>query len=335
MIKIKNLGKTYLSGNVSFEAMKDVSLNIDDGDIYGIIGLSGAGKSTLIRCLNRLEEPTSGSVFIEGVDVLALDKEDLRLFRKKIGMIFQDFNLLKQKTVYENVALPLRLEKINPKRIKEKVNLLLNYVGLQDKINSYPAELSGGQKQRVAIARAIANDPKVLLSDEATSSLDPQTTISILELLKKIQGELGITIIMITHQMEVVKQICNRVAIMDSGLVVEEDTVENIFNNPKTDLAKNFINSVHSLVEKEIINPNDFKGKLIRLGYLGESSNQPIVSQMIKNFDIEVNILSGDVNKLQSTNVGHLILELIGQDIEIEKSINFLKSKNVTIEVII
>lgn len=334
MIKIENLNKVFETGGVKFEAIKDVNLNINDKDIYGIIGLSGAGKSTLIRCLNRLEEPTSGKISIDGVDILSLGKEDLRLFRKKIGMIFQDFNLLKQKTVYDNIALPLYLEKMDPKKITEKVDLLLDYVGLKDKKNSYPSELSGGQKQRVAIARAIANDPKVLLSDEATSSLDPQTTISILELLKRIQGELGITIIMITHQMEVVKQICNKVAIMEAGVVIEENTVENVFNNPKTNLAKSFINSVNTLVEEEIINPNDFKGKLIRLGYLGESSNNPIVSQMIKNFQIEVNILSGNIDKLQSTSVGHLILELSGEESDIEKSIDFLKSKNVTVEVI-
>ena len=334
MIEIENLNKTFNTNGIKFVALQDVSLKIDKGDIYGIIGLSGAGKSTLIRCLNRLEEPSSGRIIIDGVDILALEKEDLRLFRKNIGMIFQDFNLLKQKTVYENVALPLYLEKKDKKTIEEKVDRLLDYVGLTDKRNSYPSELSGGQKQRVAIARAISNDPKLLLSDEATSSLDPQTTLSILELLKRIQRELGITVIMITHQMEVVKQICNKVAIMDSGLVVEEDTVENVFNSPKTNLAKSFINSVNNLVEDEIINPGDFKGTLIRLGYLGESSNFPIVSQMIKNFDIEVNILSGNINKLQSTSVGHLVLELIGEEAEIKNALEFLKEREVNVEVI-
>lgn len=336
MIKIENLNKAFNTNGIKFDALKNVSLKIENGDIYGIIGLSGAGKSTLIRCLNRLEEPTSGKIVIDGVDILSLKKEELRLFRKNIGMIFQDFNLLKQKTVYENIALPLYLEKKDKKTIETKVNQLLDYVGLTDKKNSYPSELSGGQKQRVAIARAISNDPKLLLSDEATSSLDPQTTVSILELLKKIQAELGITVIMITHQMEVVKQICNKVAIMDGGLVVEENTVENVFNSPQTTLAKSFINSVNSLVlEEETINPNNFKGTLIRLGYLGDSSNYPIVSQMIKKFDIEVNILSGNINKLQSTSVGHLVLELIGERPEVEKSIAFLRERKVNIEVII
>lgn len=334
MIKIEDLNKVFSTGDLEFQALKDVNLDINDGDIYGIIGLSGAGKSTLIRCLNRLEEPTSGKISIDGVDILSLKEEELRVFRKKIGMIFQSFNLLKQKTVFENIALPLQLEKMDKKEIEKKVNLLLGYVGLEDKKDSYPSELSGGQKQRVAIARAISNDPKVLLSDEATSSLDPQTTVSILELLKRIQRELGITVIMITHEMEVVKQICNKVAIMDGGTVIEKNTVEELFNNPRTKLTKSFINSVSSPAEEEIINPKNFKGKLIRLGYLGDSANFPIVSQMVKNFDIDVNILSGNINKLQSTSVGHLVLELIGEDEDIEKSIDFLKENQVHVEVI-
>nr|WP_300003881.1 ATP-binding cassette domain-containing protein [Tissierella sp.] len=335
MIKIENLNKTFDTNGVKFQALKDVSLNISRGDIYGIIGLSGAGKSTLIRCLNRLEEATSGKITIDKRDILSLKEEDLRLFRKDIGMIFQDFNLLKQKTVYENIALPLYLDKKDKKTIQEKVKQLLEYVGLSDKKDSYPSELSGGQKQRVAIARAISNDPKILLSDEATSSLDPQTTTSILELLKRIQAELDITVIMITHQMEVVKQICNKVAIMDAGLVVEASTVEDLFRSPRTNLAKSFINSINKSDEEEIINPDGFKGRLIRLGYLGRSSNLPIVSQMIKHFNIDVNILSGDINKLQSTNVGHLVLELIGDDEEILKAIEHLKEKQVNVEVII
>lgn len=334
MIKIKNLNKTFYSGHEEFQALKDININIEKGDIYGIIGLSGAGKSTLVRCINRLEEADSGKIIIDESDILKLKKENLNKFRKKVGMIFQDFNLLKQKTVYENVALPLFLEKLPQEDIKAKVNRLLKYVGLENKKNNYPSELSGGEKQRVAIARAISNDPKILLSDEATSSLDPKTTSSILELLKSIQAEFGITVVMITHQMEVVKQICNRVAIMDQGKVIEKNRVENLFNSPQTNLAKTFINSVNTLAEDEIINPKDFNGKLIRLGYLGDSSKYPIVSTMVKNFDIDVNIISGNINKLKSTNVGHLILELIGEQNEIDKSIDFLENKNVNVEVI-
>lgn len=334
MIRIKNLNKTFYSNNKEFQALKDININIGEGDIYGIIGLSGAGKSTLVRCINRLEEADNGKIIIDGSDILNLNKENLNKFRKKVGMIFQDFNLLKQKTVYENVALPLFLEKLPQEDINVKVNRLLKYVGLEDKKNNYPSELSGGEKQRVAIARAISNEPKILLSDEATSSLDPKTTSSILELLKSIQAEFGITVVMITHQMEVVKQICNRVAIMDQGEVIEKNKVENLFNSPQTNLAKTFINSVNTLAEEEIINPKDFSGKLIRLGYLGDSSKSPIVSRMVKTFDIEVNIISGSINKLQSSNVGHLILELIGDENEIDKSIDYLENKNVNVEVI-
>ncbi|MDU5080399.1 methionine ABC transporter ATP-binding protein [Tissierella sp. P1] len=334
MIKIDNLSKIFFSDKEKLTAVNNVNLNIKKGEIFGIIGLSGAGKSTLIRCLNRLEEPTKGKIFIDGIDLTALDKESLRKERKEIGMIFQHFNLLSQKTVYENIAFPLQLEKMDAEKIHNRVNELLEYVDLKDKKNSYPSQLSGGQKQRVAIARAIANNPKILLSDEGTSALDPKTTKSILELLKKIRDELNITIVMITHQMEVVKEICDRVAIMEDGQVVEENTVENLFREPKTKIAQAFISSLQGNIEEEIINPNDFKGKLIRLSFLGDSAKKPIVSKVIRNFNIDVNILSGNINKLQSTSVGHLILELIGEDEEIDKALSFLENEDVHVEVI-
>ena len=217
MIELYNISKEFYSANSYINAVDDVSLDIKKGEIYGIIGLSGAGKSTLIRCLNRLEEPSSGSIVIDGVDITSLNEKDLRKERKEIGMIFQHFNLLSQKTVYENIAFPLHLENWSKSEIEERVDTLLEYVELEDKKYSYPSELSGGQKQRVAIARAIANNPKLLLSDEGTSALDPQTTKSILNLLKKIRDEFGLTIVMITHQMEVVKQVCDKVAIMENG----------------------------------------------------------------------------------------------------------------------
>ncbi|CAK7085381.1 methionine ABC transporter ATP-binding protein [Tissierella carlieri] len=334
MIKIDNLSKIFFSNKDKLTAVNNVNLNIKKGEIFGIIGLSGAGKSTLIRCLNRLEEPTKGKIFIDGIDLTALDKESLRKERKEIGMIFQHFNLLSQKTVYENIAFPLQLEKMDAEKIHNRVNELLEYVDLKDKKNSYPSQLSGGQKQRVAIARAIANNPKILLSDEGTSALDPKTTKSILELLKKIRDELNITIVMITHQMEVVKEICDRVAIMEDGQVVEENTVENLFREPKTKIAQAFISSLQGNIEEEIINPNDFKGKLIRLSFLGDSAKKPIVSKIIRSFNIDVNILSGNINKLQSTSVGHLILELIGEDEEINKALSFLENEDVHVEVI-
>lgn len=334
VIKLVNVSKEFNIENKKIHAVNNVSLNIKDGEIFGIIGLSGAGKSTLIRCINRLEEPTDGNIFIDGVELTALNKESLRKERKDIGMIFQHFNLLSQKTVYENIAFPLQLEKMNKVDIEERVNELLKYVDLEDKKHSYPSQLSGGQKQRVAIARAIANKPKILLSDEGTSALDPKTTKSILGLLKKIRDELNITIIMITHQMEVVKDICNRVAIMENGSVIEENTVENLFRDPKTKIAQSFIDSLQGNIEEEIINPKDFKGKIIRLCFLGDSAKQPIVSKVIRNFDIDINILSGTINKLQQANVGHLILELIGEETEIFRVISFLQNETVHVEVI-
>lgn len=332
MIKLDGLTKEFHTGNRIITAVDRVSLNIKKGEIYGIIGLSGAGKSTLIRCLNRLEEPTSGDIIIDNVNITSLNKENLRKERKEIGMIFQHFNLLSQKTVYENIAFPLFLEKWSKNDVKNRVDELLRFVELVDKRDAYPSQLSGGQKQRVAIARAIANNPKVLLSDEGTSALDPQTTKAILNLLKKIRDEFDLTIVMITHQMEVVKQVCDRVAIMEDGKVIEENTVENLFKSPKTKTAKAFISSIHT--DEEVLNPIDFKGKLIRLAFMGESSKKPIVSRLIKTFNIDVNILSGSIDTLQAKNVGHLILELIGDKEEVEKSLSYLRNENVNVEVI-
>lgn len=334
MIKIENLSKSFKSVNNTIWALKEVSLHIKKGEIFGIIGLSGAGKSTLIRCINRLEEPTSGKIFIEGVEITALDKKSLRQSRKNMGMIFQHFNLLQQKTVYKNIAFPLELERLPKKEIDRRVDTLLEYVELSDKRDAYPSQLSGGQKQRVAIARALANNPKILLSDEGTSALDPKTTKSILELLNRIRKELNVTIIMITHQMEVIKDICDRVAIIENGKIIEMNTVEELFKNPKTSTAKSFISSLNPIDENGLIDPKKFKGTLIRLSYLGESAKQPIVSHMVKKFDIDVNILSGNINQLMSTSAGYLILELTGNTQEINQAIEFLKSKDVSVEVI-
>jgi len=334
LIELANITKVFNNGKDKLEAVKNVSLKINKGEIFGIIGLSGAGKSTLIRCINRLEEPTEGKIYIKGVDLTNLNKEDLRVARKNIGMIFQHFNLLSQNTVYENIAFPLRLEKLSKKQIDARVDQLLEYVDLVDKKYSYPSQLSGGQKQRVAIARAIANNPQILLSDEGTSALDPKTTKSILELLKKVRDEFNITIVMITHQMEVVKEICDRVAIMDKGEIVEVNTVENLFKNPKTKIAHSFINSLQGNVEEEIIDPKNYKGKIIRLSFLGDSAKKPIVAKVIRNFNVDVNILSGNINRLHSTSIGNLTLELIGEEDEINNAMLFLKNENVHVEVI-
>jgi len=334
LIEFKNITKTFHTKDKNIDAVKDVSLEISKGEIYGVIGLSGAGKSTLVRCLNRLEEPTSGEIIIDGVNITSLNKKDLNNQRKDIGMIFQHFNLLDQKDVYENIAFPLKLINMDKDKIENRVDELLQYVDLQDKKYTYPSQLSGGQKQRVAIARAIATNPKILISDEGTSALDPKTTQSILKLLKDIRDKFNITIVMITHQMEVVKEVCDKVSIMEGGEIIEENSVEILFRNPKTNIAQTFINTMSSDIQEEIINPGDFQGRLFRLTYLGHSAEEPFISQISRDFDININILSGNINKLQSTNVGHLIVELTGENQEVGKVLSFLKDNNVNMEVI-
>lgn len=334
MIKIKNLSKIFYNKEASLQALNKVNLHIKSGEIFGIIGLSGAGKSTLIRCLNRLEEPTEGEIFIDNKEITKLNKESLRKVRKNVSMIFQHFNLLSSKTVYENVAFPLELEGIDEIEISERVNNLLNYVGLEDKKHTYPSQLSGGQKQRVAIARALVNKPKILLSDEGTSALDPQTTNSILNLLKQIRDEFGLTIVLITHEMEVVKNICDRVAIMENGQIIEVNTVEKLFRNPKTEKAKSFINNLKLISDDDIELLNSSKGKLLRLSYSGKNAKKPIISTMVKKFNLDANILAGNINELTTTSIGHLIIQITGEDLEIKEAINWLKSQNIYTEVI-
>lgn len=333
MIKIENLSKVYQNGSNPIHALKNISLEIHKGEIFGIIGLSGAGKSTLIRCINRLEEPTEGRIVIDGEDITQLDKKSLRNVRKKIGMIFQHFNLFSQKTVYKNIAFPLELEGLSKSEIEKRVNTLLDYVGLKDKKDAYPSQLSGGQKQRVAIARALANNPKILLSDEGTSALDPKTTKSILDLLRRVRDEFGLTIVLITHQMEVIKEVCDRVAIIEDGNIIEINTVEDLFKNPKTKTAMEFISKLKSDISEEVIEPNDFEGTIVRLGYSKGNAKEPIVSNMVKKFDVQANILAGDINRILSKNIGHLILELQGSDTEVSKAIEFLRHNNVDVEV--
>lgn len=252
MITVKNVNKTYITPHASVAALRNINLQIDKGDIFGIIGFSGAGKSTLIRCLNRLEEPDTGTIVIGGEDITAMDKEQLRLARRKIGMIFQQFNLFDAKTVFENVAFPLEVAGYSREYIKGKVEEILKLVGLTDKAQAYPLQLSGGQKQRVGIARALSNGPDVLLSDEATSALDPQTTYSILELLKDINKKLGLTIVLITHELDVLKHICNNMAVIEHGQIVEGGPVEKFFLNPESQTAKQFIHILQGFQEKRI-----------------------------------------------------------------------------------
>ncbi len=337
MIEIKNLSKTYISKEKSFEALKDINLSIGHGDIFGIIGLSGAGKSTLVRCINMLERPTSGEIFIDGKDIVKVGAKELRSMRKNIGMIFQHFNLLMNSTVYDNIAFPLKISGYRREEIDKKVKKLLDVVDLEDKSNSYPSELSGGQKQRVGIARALANDPEIILCDEATSALDPNTTQSILELLKKINKKFNITIIIITHEMDVIKKICNKVAVLEQGSLVEEGDVVSVFSNPKTDILRSFLQENKYDIPENVLSTEKNKGieeKVLRIDFIGARSKEPIISKMIKKFDVDVSILSGNIENIQDTNLGYLIIKICGKEESVTKSINYLKDINLRVEVI-
>ena len=331
MITLEKVNKVYSNG---LHAVKDVSLKVNKGDIFGIIGLSGAGKSSLIRLINRLEEPTSGKIFINGENVLEFNKKQLLERRKKIGMIFQHFNLLSSRTVEENVAFALEIANWNKNEIKERVAMLLDIVGLSDKAKYYPSQLSGGQKQRVSIARALANNPDILLSDEATSALDPKTTKSILELIKKIQQKFSLTVVMITHQMEVVKEVCNRVAIMSDGRIVEEGGVHHIFADPKNEITKELISYVHQQTDTEIDYLHHRGKKIVKVKFLGTSTQEPIISKVIKEYGIDISVLGGTIDKLATMNIGHLYLELGGDLSAQDKAIELMKTMDVIVEVI-
>ncbi len=335
MIKVKNLVKEFRNDTDVLRAIDDVSFEVNKGEVFGIIGLSGAGKSTLVRCLNRLEEPTSGTIEIDGVCINDLNKKSLLEARRSIGMIFQNFNLFNQSTVYENIAYPLEIIGMDKKEIEETVEEMLDFVDLKDKKNSYPSEISGGQKQRVAIARALATKPKILLSDESTSALDPANTEQILNLLKSSVERYNMTIIMITHQMEVAKSICDRIAVMEDGRIIETDTVENIFKSPKTERTKSFIKSLPDVLEDEVFDPEDFKGKLLRLSFDSSTAKRPIMNDLIKTSNCTVNLLSGNINRLRNGDVsGYLTIELDGSPEDIEAAIDALTRQNVVVEVL-
>lgn len=332
MIEVKNLRKIYKNKNKELSAVDDVSFKVEKGEIYGVIGLSGAGKSTLIRLLNRLEEPTSGKIIIDGIDITKLKNKELLETRKSIGMIFQHFNLFNQKTVFENIAYPLYLINYNKSEIKNRVEELLEFTGLSDKKNSYPSQLSGGQKQRVAIARALSTNPKVILSDESTSALNPKNTEQILDLLKKSVEKYKTTIVMITHQMEVAKDICDRIAVIEKGKIIEEDTVENLFKKPKTQTTKNFIRKIVEAEEDEEIILDNFMGRVFRITYSQETYNKPILSELSKEFNINFSIISGNINRLQSTGIGHTVVEFIGDDEKLKKALARLEKYGVEVE---
>lgn len=336
MIKVEHVHKSYEQNGKSIVAIKDVSLDIQKGEIFGIIGFSGAGKSSLIRCMNFLEKPTSGQVTINGVNLAELSDSELRQIRRKMGMIFQHFNLLSSCTVYENIAMPLELVKTPKKMIAEKVEELLHLVGLQDKAKAYPAQLSGGQKQRVAIARALANDPEILLCDEATSALDPQTTDSILDLLLSINKRYGITIVLITHEMNVIKKICDRVAVMEKGEIIEQGTVLEIFSKAKHPTTRNFVHSVLDIRLPEPImhhlRTGHQHGKLIRLAFIGETVTEPILYSLTTQFAVTTNILYGNISQIKDSTFGNLIVHIYGKDLE--RGIKFLKTQGVEVEIL-
>lgn len=341
MIELKNIQKVFDTASGNVHAVNDVTLNIDKGDIYGVIGFSGAGKSTLIRCINLLERPTSGQVIVDGKDLLQLNTKELRESRKKIGMIFQHFNLMRSRTVHDNVAFPLKGSGLSKSEIKEKVKNLLELVELSDKENAYPSQLSGGQKQRVAIARALANDPHVLLCDEATSALDPQTTQSILALLKSLNERLNLTIVLITHEMAVVKAICNKVAIMEHGKVVEKGTILEVFNNPQEQVTKNFINTTTSINKifdmietRDPLVSLDQDEVLLRLIYSSGSAEEPLMANLVKSYDVSFNIIFGNVEVLDGNPLGNLVIKLKGEKKNIEAAINYTKEQGVKVEVL-
>ncbi len=335
MIEVSHLVKEFSNDGKIFRAVDDVSFQVQKGEIYGIIGLSGAGKSTLVRCLNRLEEPTSGKIFIDGVDMVALNKKELLNQRKDIGMIFQHFNLFLQKTVYDNIAYPLEIQKWPKEKIQARVEELLDFIDLKDKRGVYPSSLSGGQKQRVAIARALATSPKILLSDEGTSALDPINTRMVVETLKKTVKDLNTTIIMITHQMEVAKDICDRIAVMENGKIIEENTVEELFRAPKTKQTQNFISSLRESDDPDqSLDLTKYKGRVLRLSYDDHIVDQPILSRCIKDYQVDVNLLSGNMNRLDVKDFGYMIVEVLGPDQQVDQALDFMKEAGVYVEVL-
>ncbi|ASA22470.1 methionine ABC transporter ATP-binding protein [Paenibacillus donghaensis] len=335
MIELKNIYKTYTRKGISIEALKGISLKVEKGDIFGVIGYSGAGKSTLIRLVNYLERPTEGQVLVEGKDLGEYNVKELRAAKKNIGMIFQHFNLLESKKVFDNVAIPLVLLKKDKNEIRKRVLELLDFVGLSDKANSYPSELSGGQKQRVGIARALASNPSILLCDEATSALDPQTTRSILQLLKKINAEYNITVMIITHEMSVIQEICNKVAVMEEGRIIEQGSVLEVFGHPQHLTTQNFVktviqNSITDSVYKSL--KPEPGSRVYKLEYMGSSASEPTLYEMIRAYDVKVNILFANTTEIQETTLATIIIQLKGESSVVDQALSFLRNNGVGVE---
>ncbi len=336
MIQFKEVTKTYQSGKQEIHALNGIDLTVETGEIFGVIGFSGAGKSSLIRTVNLLERPSSGHVLIDGKDISTLSAREIRKTRKDIGMIFQHFNLLNSKTVFHNVAMPLILANTPKNKIKEQVKELLEFVGLADQATKYPDQLSGGQKQRIGIARALATNPSVLLCDEATSALDPQTTQAILELLRRINREYNITILLITHEMGVIREICDKVAVLEAGKVIEQGTVFEVFTNPQQPTTQRFVRSVmndelpESLL-KQIQNPSRINS-IYRIQFTGTSVGQPLMSRISRKYQLDLNVLFGNITELQGAPYGNLIVEFIGPAEEIKKALADIRGGNVNVE---
>ncbi|MBS4208505.1 methionine ABC transporter ATP-binding protein [Bacillus sp. FJAT-50079] len=338
MISIKDAKKVFKTKSGTVHAVENVNIQINKGEIFGVIGYSGAGKSTLIRMLNGLEIPTSGSVNIDGLEISKIRGNELRKARQGIGMIFQHFNLLWSRTVRENIAFPLEIAGVPKKKRMEKVDELIKLVGLEGREHAYPSQLSGGQKQRVGIARSLANDPQVLLCDEATSALDPETTDSILDLLVDINKKLGLTIVLITHEMHVIRKICHRVAVMEAGKVVEMGDVLDVFRNPQAPVTQRFVQQISDPDEsKELVEhlveayP---EGKIVKLTFIGEAAEQPVISKLIREFELTVNIIQGNIKQTQNGSYGVLFIQINGEKTEMKRAIDFLQQQNVGVEVV-
>ena len=341
IIELKNITKTFVQDGKTFNAVENASVSIEKGDIFGIIGFSGAGKSTLVRAINLLGRPTSGTVTVKGKDFLALSQKELREERKKIGMIFQHFNLMKSRNVFDNVAFPLKRSGLTKKQIAEKVHSLLELVEINDKSENFPSQLSGGQKQRAAIARALANEPDILLCDEATSALDPTTTKSILKLLKKLKDQLGLTIVIITHQMEVIKEICDKVAVMEKGRIVEQGDVFSIFANPQDEVTKRFIRSTSNLSKVEELIAQDSPvvhlekdEKLVRFTYIKKNVSEPLISAISRLYEVTINIIFAEIEIVQGSPIGGTVAIISGEAATIDRALKHIAALDVGVEVL-
>lgn len=341
MIELKDVSVRYQTKDRDFYAVKNVNLEVKSGEIYGIVGYSGAGKSTLVRTINLLQRPSQGQVIVRGQDMLALPANELRQARKKIGMIFQHFNLMESRTIADNVAFPLKGSGLSKSEKQAKVQGLLELVGLGDKAKAYPQQLSGGQKQRVAIARALANDPDVLLCDEATSALDPKTTQSILDLLRELNQKRGLTLVIITHEMAVVKDLCHRVAVMEAGEIIEQGSIVQIFTQPARPLTQEFIHTatrfdheIHTVVHRVMKDPVYEHQTLAKISYVGDDTIQPLVGQLVRNFQVMVNILYGNIEVLQGIPVGNLLVSIDGEPLEIDRCLTSLRDQSVGVDLV-